>query len=201
MSIKFPINWSLPIPPQHYKHFVALSCQYLNSKAGTNIFQGSTEFWRSIIIHWSYENLVAYFIWTIYYIRQPNDFYKQKFANTTTKYITLYLINLMVLVFMRSKFECYRSLCSYMQCCLLEYLWHWHHRTMIGRDFISSRDNIIWLMTVLFSNSHDRTKSCADCLSKLRSLSLAVFHRRHRSINSASKINENNTASHICLVL
>ena len=92
----------------------------------------------------------------------------------------------MVLVFTRLKFKRYRCLRSNTQCRLFESSRHWNCKSLISRNFIRCRGNVVWLMAKNFLNGHDGTKSCADCLSKFCSLSLAVFHCHHRNINSTS---------------
>ena len=92
----------------------------------------------------------------------------------------------MVFAFVRQQFKCYRRLWSNTQCCLLEFLVHWKWSTLIRRNFVSSWGNVVWLMTEVFSDGDDGTKSCADCLRKFCGLSLAASYRHHRSIQSTS---------------
>jgi len=92
----------------------------------------------------------------------------------------------MIVVFVRSQFKRYRHLGSNTQCSLLESLMHWNLSTLITRNIISCWGSIVWLTTKVFSDGHDGTEPCTDCLSKFRCFSFAVFYCHNRSVQSTS---------------
>ena len=80
-----------------------------------------------------------------------------------------------------SQLKHYSRLCSNMHCCPLQSLLQRNWLILIRRNIISCWRNIIRLMTEVFSDGHNWTESCTDCLCKFNGLSLAILDSQNGS--------------------